>query len=322
VLDYGTEVVKRAAEVAPQALLLALLAGATIMALRRWPVIGFVGACFFIILAPSSSVMPLAGQTMAEHRVYLPLASLVALAVIGLHAVVGWRGLALWVLAAVGFGVLTVRRNLDYRSDLVIWTDTLAKRPDNVRAHHNLGNKLATKGRIEEAIQHYERALQIKPTYYPVLLSLGSVMLRTGRVDDAIRQFEQTLQFNPACAEAFSNLGVIYCERGRMADGVSYLEHALLLKPGLADAHYNLGNARLMLGDPSAAIGCYEQALRIKPDYAEAHNNLGTALLRSGRGAEAREHYAAALRLKPDYAEARDNLAGLPTPSQETGPKP
>lgn len=49
-------------------LLVAVLALGTLLAVWRWPLIGFIGAWFFIILSPSSSVVPLAGQTMAEHR--------------------------------------------------------------------------------------------------------------------------------------------------------------------------------------------------------------------------------------------------------------
>ncbi len=69
----------------PQALLLVLLAASTMVALWRKPALGFVGAWFFAILAPSSSVVPLVTQTIAEHRMYLPLAAAVTLAVVGVR---------------------------------------------------------------------------------------------------------------------------------------------------------------------------------------------------------------------------------------------
>ena len=93
VLDYGTYVARNPAVIVPCFSFLAILVVATVAALRRWPVWGFVGVWFFAILAPSSSVLPLATQTLAEHRMYLPLAAVTTLAAAGLHLLLGRRGL-------------------------------------------------------------------------------------------------------------------------------------------------------------------------------------------------------------------------------------
>ena len=133
VVDYGRGVVTQAGAVGGQLILLAVLLAATVYALF-WPeppisrlrladrrALGFLGAWFFIILSPSSSVLPLVTQTMAEHRMYLPLASVVTLAVSGLHALIGRLTPFLCLGAAAGLGVLTALRNADYRSALSIW---------------------------------------------------------------------------------------------------------------------------------------------------------------------------------------------------------
>ncbi|HEV8072594.1 MAG TPA: hypothetical protein VGP21_00565, partial [Opitutaceae bacterium] len=130
VFDYGTAVVQHATEVAPYMLILAGLVAATAIALWRWPAAGFAGAWFFVILAPASSVIPVAGQPMAEHRMYLSLAAVVTLGVLGLYAWLGRRSLMVLVAAAMGLGWLTIQRNKDYRSNLAILSDTVEKCPD------------------------------------------------------------------------------------------------------------------------------------------------------------------------------------------------
>lgn len=161
VFDYGLGVIAHAADVWPQAVLLGAMAGGTAIALRRRSPVGFVGLWFFAILAPSSSVVPVGSQTMAEHRMYLPLAAIVVLAVTCLHASLGRRSLVLWPALAIALGGLTVQRNDVYRSDLALWRDTVAKRPLNPRARYDLGIAFSDRGQYAEAIPQYEEALRL-----------------------------------------------------------------------------------------------------------------------------------------------------------------
>ena len=131
--------------------------------------LGFAGAWFFAILAPTSLV-PGNRQTVAEHRMYLALVPLVALAVCALYKLTsrGRKGrLAIFSIAgfilATGLAIATVRRNQDYHSPLALWTDTVAKRPLNPFAQNNLGNELQKTGNIEEAIRRFEEAVRLKP---------------------------------------------------------------------------------------------------------------------------------------------------------------
>ena len=123
--------------------------------LGRRPWLGFLGAWLLAILAPTSSVVPLA-DTMFEHRMYLPLVAVVVLAVLALRLGRGRWGLVAGAGLVVAFAGMTVRRNADYRSELTLWRDTVAKRPSNVRAHYTLGAALFATGRAEEAIARYD----------------------------------------------------------------------------------------------------------------------------------------------------------------------
>ena len=388
VFDYGTALVHSLAEVWWQAIVVGSALGLTIWALIRNPRSGFLGAWFFVILAPSSSVVPLVTQTVAEHRMYLPLAAVIVAGVAGLHTLLrrlgangprnhgpqttvlettrpqGHKRVALWsvvlrsrglvvcglvvLLLALGLGVLTARRNEDYRSALTIWTDAVAKQPGNDRAHNNLGVVLSRlpgrmndaiaqygealrlnpdsadahnnlgfawahlPGRQDDAIAQYEEALRLKPDFAEAHNNLGVAWAqKPGRLKDAIAQFEEALRLKPDYAEAHSDLGLVLSQMpGRLNDATAQLEEALRLKPDLAQAHFNLGLAwAQMPGRQNEAIAEYEEALRLKPDYAEAHNNLGVAWAQMpGRLNDAIAQFEEALRLKPDYAEAHNNL--------------
>jgi Tfp pilus assembly protein PilF len=281
VLDYGTDVVQQAATVAPQAMVLTLLAGGTMFMLRYRPVLGFLGAWFFLILAPSSSVVPLVAQTMAEHRMYLPLAAVVAGVVMGLYRWLGRRSMIVFAAAALGLGCATFQRNKDYRSELAIWSDTAAKCPENARAHYNLGNAMVkTPDQIAKAISEYEVALQIKPDYAEAHDNLGEALLDLpGRSPDAMLHFEAAMRINPEYAEAHSNLAnVLVHIPGRLPDAISEYETALRIDPVLYDANNNLGIVLASIpGRLPEAIGHFEAAVRINPGSAAARNNLALA---------------------------------------------
>ncbi len=132
VFDYGEfAAIRHVGEVAPYAVLLAVMVAGVLVELKRRPAIGLVGAWFFLILAPTSSVVPISGQPMAEYRMYLPLAAVITLVVIGIDSRMGRRSTAVFLALAVGLGFLATWRNEDYRTELSIWNDTVAKCPDN-----------------------------------------------------------------------------------------------------------------------------------------------------------------------------------------------
>jgi len=302
---------------APGAVVLGLL-GVTVWAFRRQPWLGFLGAWFFLILGPTSSFLPSAGEAAAERRMYLPLAAVVTLAVVGAFET-GKRllnkqqGIALGRVAG-GFVVvlltfLTIQRNQDYSSAVSIWQDTVEKRPNNARAHCNLGSTLLPTGEIQEAIGHLEQALRIKPNYALAHYNLGLALVQQGRLQEATGHYERALQIDPNDAEAHYNLGVVLMRQGRLQEAIGHYEQTLRTKPDDAEAHNSMGVALEQAGRAPEAIQHFERALRIKSDFAEAHNNLGIALMGQGRLQEAIGQYQQALRIQPDYVQAQCNWA-------------
>jgi len=316
VFDYGAYVVRHPADAAPCALLVGALAFATLEALRRRPMLGFLGAWFFVILSPTSLV-PVATQTIAEHRMFLPLASVVVAAVLCVHRAAGGgrRAVAPLAVLALASGLLTAERNKDYRSELALWADTVAKRPDNERAQNNLGYVLAKiPGRLDEAIVHYREALKLKPDFAQARSNLAGALLEVpGMRDEAIAQYRETLQLNPSFAQAHFNLGcVLEKTPRRVHEAIVQYQEAIRLDPRFVEARFNLG--RLLEGLPGRldeAAAQYQEAVRLRPDFAEAHYSLGRALEGiPGRLDDAIAQYQETLALRPDHAEAHFSLAG------------
>jgi tetratricopeptide (TPR) repeat protein len=307
-VDYGERLVGGFREAAPQAVAVFALLGATLVALRRRPALGFLGAWFFAILAPSSSILPLATQTVAEHRMYLPLASLAVLFALGLRSAGGGRGLAAGAILAAGLGGLTARRNHDYRTEAALWTDTVGKQPANPRAHYNLGVALDRDRAVPDAILHYREAIRLKPDYVEAHNNLANDLQLTGRLPEALAEIQVAVRLKPDDAEALYNLGNALFASGRPAAAADSYGAALRIRPDYAEAHTNLGVALFALGRTGDAIASYQAAARLDPGYAVAQYDWGNALAETGRAAEAIAHYEQALRLDPRHAGAQANL--------------
>lgn len=334
VFDYGNGLITSASEVWWQGLVVCGLLAATITALRLRPALGFLGAAFFLLLAPSSSIIPVATQTIAEHRMYLPLAAVVVLLALALARVKhNAASMALGGLALL-FAGLTFARNADYKSEVAIWRDTVAKRPTNARAFNNLGNALiragkaeaalprfaeavrldpdsgeahanlatalASRGELERAREHFASAVALAPDVPAIRYGFGMTLLRMRNTEAGINELRQAITLDPQNIEARFQLANALSRSGPNAEARELFHAVLALDPEHAGAHNHLGLMLGQTGDLADAVPHFEAALRSRPDYPEAHANLGNALLQLGRRGEAIPHFEAALQLRPD----------------------
>jgi len=240
-----------------------------------------------------------------DHWVYLSSLGLLALVAGTARFFCGRAmvyGFALAVLVVLGS--LSWRQCGMYADAETLWRVTLARNPDCWMAHDNLGTLLADQGKLAEAMQHFERALQLSPDDAETYNDLGFALARQGKLDEATQNYERALQLKPDYAKANCNWGVALARQGRLAEAIQHFERALQLKPDYAEAENNLGSALAQQKKLDGAIQHFKRALQLKSDYAEAENNLGIALATQGKLAEAIEHFERAVQLKPDYAEA------------------
>ena len=317
VFDYGNFVpAQSVGDGAPYAAILAVLAAGTFVELKGRPgphgvgrAIGFLGAWFFLVLSPTSSVVPLVGQPMAEHRMYLPLAAVTTLVVFGIAATVPRRSTFVFLGLAVVLGFLTFRRNEDYRTAQSIWADVVAKRPRNPRGQTNLALALIDDGKTADAIPHFLAALRLDPDEPIIRNDYAAALLDIGHVDEAIAQLQETLRRAPDFAPARKTLGLVTQHRFR-AD-LEHIQVALAAHPDDPAAHVSFAQLLADMGRRDEAITHYQQALRLDPSNATAHYNLANLLAEYGRDDEALAQYTAAARLAPNDPRIQINLGNL-----------
>lgn len=317
IFDHSPIFLDSFAAALPYPLILGTLIATVIWTSIRWPIWGFVAGWFFIVLAPTSSVVPVTGAPIAENRPYLALAAIITLFVFTVQLMRGYRTTCVvCILLTVAGIIATVNRNAVYQSAIRLWTDTTKKAPSNYRAHDSLAQQLANvPDRQAEALTHYETALVLNPNYEETHNNLAILLARhPERRADALAHYETAVRLRPSFAKAHYNLGNLLAEMpGRQAQARAHYETALRLKPDFAEAHHNLAN--LIVRQPGGhadALRHYEIAVGLKPDLAEMHYNLAQLLSRlPGRQGHALTHYQTAVRLKQDFAEAHQNLAQI-----------
>ncbi|MFM7749933.1 MAG: tetratricopeptide repeat protein, partial [Opitutaceae bacterium] len=317
-VDRGVGLAGSIGEVWPQGILVLTLLATAVFALWRAPRVGFAAAAFFIILAPSSSFVPLTTQPVAEHRMYLPLAQLLALGVIGAGLILTRGRVVALVLAALAAGFATHRRTLDYLTEESLWTQTLHHLPENPRAHASLGHAHARAGRWEHAVASYREAVRLRPDYADAHNDLGAALGRLGRTAEALGHHRRAAELKPDDAEVRYNLAVALEAAGRPAEAIPHLRTVTATRPELAPARALLGTLLLRGGDRGGALPELEAAVALRPDDPELRVILGDALQAAGRPRDAATHYARAAELRPDVAELRYNLGNLQLESGET----
>ena len=213
---------------------------------------------------------------------YLPLAAVAAAAVLGGYllgkrlfagrpALVRLSACAAVAAAIAALAVRTVLRNADYRSAVSLWEETAARWPLNARVHNNLGLALAGCGRIDEAIVHFRKALDIDPEYAKAQNNLGNASGR-GQIDEAIVHFRKALEFAPDFSMAHNNLGMILAGRGEVDEGIAQVQQALEIKPDDVVVCRNLEVARSNREKILRRLAQRRESLRACPNDANLND--------------------------------------------------
>ncbi len=252
-LDYGLRPEENRWVILGCSLVIGLLLVLTIWALKRRNAAGFAGAWFFLTLAPTSSFVPIADLAF-EHRMYLALASVLAVALPSGYFLLNkaldylalfqrHKGLILGgstLLVGALLAGRTILRNDDYSSEIAIWTSATEVSPRSARAQYNLGTALSRKQRAAEAIDHLIKAVQIRPSYPEAYYNLGNTLYTLGRWPEAILSYRRALTLTPDDWQMHNNLGVAMLKSGDKSSAEIEFHKTLRLNPGCSSAQRNL----------------------------------------------------------------------------------
>jgi tetratricopeptide (TPR) repeat protein len=313
---------------AAMASLLLLAVTAVVIRFARQRLYLVVGWLWFLgMLVPVIGLIQVGFHSWADRYAYLPM--------IGLYIVLAW-GLSDLVLSfpssrvsvAVGsclavvlLSFVSYRQVAVWRDDQTLFTHGIEKTKNNYVAHDGLGNALTKQGRFEEAIEQYEKALQINPRYVEAHFNAGGALQKLGQFERAVTHYEEVVRHKPLqlqgpespsnrpnYAEAHNNLGVALARLGRVEESAGHFQKSIHLRPQFAAAHYNWGKALTGAGRLKDATKHYENALSMNSSNIDAHYSLGLIDLHNRRANEAEGHFEAVLSLDPNHAEAHNNL--------------
>jgi len=330
-LDYGLNPIRGPAGI-PGLIVLSAFGVATIIAwtrVDRWGWFAFLGAWFFAILAPSSSVVPINTEIAAERRVYLALVSVLVLTGVAAYAIArrltggaaasprprrlprplprvpatGRRWLpaaALALALACLLTTLTFNRSRLYANGLAMWRDVLAKAPDNPRAYENLASMLGAEQppRLDEAERVLREGIAADSTYHPVWDKLAAMEISQHRLLDAEPLLKRAIAINPNYARSLRRLGNLLVSLQHPDSAIPYLERAAAREPS-AQLDVDLATADLDAHRPDDAIRALQSALELTPNRTDILQMLGALLTQGGRPADAVPYLEALVGLEP-----------------------
>ena len=296
---------------------IALLLGVVGVAVARRPTVGFLGVWFFLTLAPTSSIVPIATEVGAERRMYLPLAAIVALLVVLFVAFAGRislssrartrLGAVILAIVAAALAAGTVVRNREYASALTLAQTALDRWPTGV-AHYLVGTELVAAGRQAEGVAHLRQAVDDDPR---ARYALGVELYRDGSLTDAVANLQEFIRRSPDFLEVISArmlIGRAYTREGKLEDAVDMFAGILAMVPSYTDAHGGLADALFAQGRLNEAALHYREFLRVHPDDFAALTKIGVAFAETGRPDQALDAFRAAVRVNPTSDSARRNL--------------
>ncbi|MBW1990167.1 MAG: tetratricopeptide repeat protein, partial [Deltaproteobacteria bacterium] len=282
--------------------------------LRRNP-LGFVGVFFFLVLAPSSSFVPLT-IAAAEHRMYLPLAAIIPalftlawLLANGIPAsgpLARGAGWSLALAVCLALGAATHARNQDYQSAVSLWKDTAQKQPHHFWAINDIAASLLMEGRTDEALVYLDRAIAVNPDFAPALFNRAQVLKAKDRKQAAGEDFGRAASLG--MARAWVALGDMEKEQGNVDKAREYYQKAAELRPGWYKPQLKLGVLAGQQGDLVQALRRLKKATDLGREQPEAWYNLGVALARTGQVSSAVTSYENVLAINPNHAKALHNL--------------
>jgi tetratricopeptide (TPR) repeat protein len=322
-LDYAWPIARHPGEIVPQGVVVLVLLIATGVGLFRGRLWSFPAAAFFLILAPTSSIIPIA-DLYFENRMYLPLAAVLTLAVCGAFELIvrlsggrvleaGGRpqriGVASAALLLVGaLAVGTHLRNRDYVSEVSLWHDSAAKAPHNPRSYHLLGRYYQDRRQRDEARRYYLEAISIDPAYVPTLTRLSILSIEERRFDEAEQHVRSIAGILPDSPIVLVRYGVLRAAQGRSDEAAACFAAVLQREPDNLEALGGMASLMFGAGRTSEAAELYRRLIAADPDDPSPRNMLGSIHVLEGREQDAEAAFRQALALRPWLVEARSNL--------------
>ncbi|HWX19941.1 MAG TPA: tetratricopeptide repeat protein [Candidatus Binatia bacterium] len=279
---------------------------------RRFLITGWFW--FLGTLVPAIGLVQVGTQSLADRYTYVPLVGLFVALVWSAAELMRYGKLSRIAASALGIvllGICAVRTatQLSYwRNSEILFRHSIALTQNNSAAYESLGSYLYTHGHTDEAVEAFQKAVQINPKAEQAYASLGRHFYLKGHLEEAMDNYRKAIQFRPRSPYAWDGVGSVFARQRQFPQAIQAYETALRLNPDYVQARNDLAVVLDAVGRTDEAIHQYNEALRLDPTSAQAHNNLANILLVNGKVDEAVTHYRRALTINPNSTDALNNL--------------
>jgi Tfp pilus assembly protein PilF len=157
-------------------------------------------------------------------------------------------------------------------------SEALSLKEDALVSNH-LGDQLWQLKRMDEALLHFQQALQLNPQYFEAAENFGRLLLDLGRPAEALDYLDAAERLNPNSASVYRIRGICLQEANRLADAEADFARSIALAPDVAETHNNLGLLHWKLGRTDQAFASIDRAIALRPDFAAAFANKAWMLL-------------------------------------------
>lgn len=180
--------------------------------------------------------------------------------------------------------------------------------------YYNSGLSAMKAGAVQEAIEHFTRAIQESPSDYRLYNDRGVAYKRMGDLERALADYSKALEIKPDYANALNNRGLIYLQLGSYDDALHDFNEALKFGGIEGKIYTNMGLARARKGDHRSAIKDFDLAVSFRPLDYRSFLFMGESLEQIGDREKALKMYQVAMGLirDPDViSQLEKKIAGL-----------
>lgn len=253
---------------------------------------------FFITISIYTNIVEVIGVTLAERFAFVPSLGLTIAGLyflsrtthVSLEAIIKhkkWIFITLTGCLAL-YGIRTIDRNLDWESNVSLFTNDIHTVPNSIKAHFNYATSLRDKSRLtanpeqkdalrNEAVKWYQKALDAYPKYTDAENNLATILMEGGKYAEAVPYLEHIVEERPLYRKAHYNLGACYVKLSKYTEAISELTTYCNMDNTNAQAYYHLGVSYGNIGDFTSAINALNRAITINPNYWESYLYLGKA---------------------------------------------
>lgn len=244
---------------------------------RRYPLASYGWFAFLILLAPTSSFVPIR-DLLVERRLYLPFVGLLLISCELLRRV---RINRTPLVAALGcivalFAVAAYSRNEVWSDPVALWKDTAGKSPNKSRPTFQLAYAYYAEGRCAESASEYEKASHLGKPDYSLYVDWALAFDCAQKPEAALEKLRQALALERT-AHAYATMAKVYAQQKRFPEALDALEQAEKLDPTFALTYVYRGNVYLLSNNFAGAAAQFERALSLNPNDLVAKNGLAMA---------------------------------------------